>query len=122
LVVALTTASAGYEHPTLFSLGTTCSGNVPRGQIPGSASDAPDADPTGSFSSDTNTWDLYVFTCEERLTASQAAGGDTPATFAVRAAEAKFGDAVVSVAAFEDQGGASMEESFEQALRSFRLQ
>lgn len=125
VLTALTPTSSGYEHPTLFNLpqmGTTCSGNVPGGQVPGGAVDAPDATPNSLFTGDVYTWDVYLFSCEERLTAGQVGEGQEPTRFDVRAAEARAGEFIISVTAFEDPESGAAEAEFDQALRTFRVQ
>jgi hypothetical protein len=124
IMTMVTPVSVGYEHPILFNLpqmGTTCGTGVPQGQMPGSPPDAPDAAPVAQIAGQLYTWDVYLFTCTTRLTANDVAWGEEPASFDVRAAEARAGQLILSVTAFEQPGSNAAQLAFEQAVNSFVL-
>lgn len=125
LITRATPNNLGWEHPTLLDLpmsGTTCGEGKPIGRSPGNVPLVTDPPPAEVITSDTYTWNVYYFLCGTRITAADALAGKESVPFEVRAAEARSGDVVLSVMAFEPPDSALAEAAFAQALQSFTRQ
>ncbi len=101
----------GRQHPFVWEVGSQGGGGCSRDVSQTAVS------PSVRLAAGVYTWDIYAFTCSV-VNLNFPPG----VTYDGRAAEARVGDLILSVVAFEPVGSGATAQVFEDALRSFRLQ